>query len=153
MSEDRAGEAAALLDLDAAECVDLLRGQEVGRLAVSDPRGPVVHPVNYAMVDDIIVVRLHTGTLLSAADGSNVSFQVDDINRVSHSGWSVLVHCLAEKVTPLHSPQQIDASQSSPSRPWAPGEREELLRLIPHSITGRRIRPAGTSPFQPGAYL
>lgn len=152
MSEDRAGEGAALLDLDAAECMDLLRGQEVGRLAVSDPRGPVVHPVNYAMVDDIIVVRLHAGTLLSAADGSNVSFQVD-INRVSHSGWSVLVHCLAEKVTTRHSWEQIYSSQSSPSRPWAPGEREELLRLIPHSITGRRIRPAGASPFQPGAYL
>jgi hypothetical protein len=26
--------------------------------------------------------------------------------------------------------------------PWAPGDRELFLRIVPHRVTGRRIKPA-----------
>ena len=52
---------------------------------------PAAFPVNFALLDDDIVFRTAPGTKLSAAlEGAVVGFEVDRIDPVFESGWSVL---------------------------------------------------------------
>jgi nitroimidazol reductase NimA-like FMN-containing flavoprotein (pyridoxamine 5'-phosphate oxidase superfamily) len=146
---------ATLLELEAEECYRLLAGHEIGRLGVFAEHYPLIFPVNYALDrGDVIVVRTHAGTMLAAGSRANVTFEVDDIDRRRRSGWSVLVRGLAEELTSAHRAELIERTTHSGVRPWAPGEHERWMRIIPHGISGRRIVPADLPPpFGPSAYL
>jgi hypothetical protein len=143
-----------LLELDAEECHRLLSGHEIGRLGVFAEHYPLIFPVTYVLDRDVIVVRTHAGTKLEAASHANVTFEVDEIDRRSHTGWSVLVRGLAEELTSAHRAELIERTTRSGVEPWAPGEHERWLRIIPQGISGRRIVPAELPPpFGPSAYL
>ena len=154
---DTAGEPApdARLEvLATTECYRLLATHEVGRIGVNAEHYPLVFPVNYAMDGTTVVLRTAPGTKLSAAPHANVTFEVDDIDRRTRSGWSVLVLGLAEEVTSAHRAELIERTRASEVRPWAPGEHGHWLRIIPQAISGRRIVPGELPPlFGPGGYL
>ncbi|MGH4007338.1 MAG: pyridoxamine 5'-phosphate oxidase family protein [Pseudonocardiaceae bacterium] len=102
----------------------------------------------------MIVIRTGEGTKLTAANHANVTFEVDQIDQQTRSGWSVLVRGLAEKVTSEHRTELIERTKASGVEPWAPGDRGHWMRLIPQEISGRRIVPGELPPiFEPGAYL
>ncbi|WP_255276608.1 pyridoxamine 5'-phosphate oxidase family protein [Actinomadura madurae] len=46
-----------LEELDRAECLRLISGGAIGRVAFDDGEGPTVIPVNYAVADDAVVFR------------------------------------------------------------------------------------------------
>ena len=143
-----------LVELDAEQCYRLLATHEIGRLGVNAEHFPLIFPVNYALDRDAIVVRTQRGTKLTAAGHANVTFEVDDIDRRTRSGWSVLVRGLAEEVTSAHRAELIERTRASEVRPWAPGEHGHWLRIIPQAISGRRIVPGELPPlFGPGGYL
>jgi hypothetical protein len=143
----------ALLELDADECYRLLATHEIGRLVVNAEQGPLVFPVNYALDRGVIVIRTHPGTKLTAAGHANVSFQVDEIDRRTRSGWSVLVRGLAEELTTAHGADLVGRTRGSGVQPWAPGQRERWMRIIPQGISGRRIVPGELPlPFEPASY-
>ncbi len=125
--------------LQATECWRLIRTQQVGRLGVLAEHFPLILPVNFGLDGDVVVVRTAPGPLLWAADHANVCFQVDEIDVDSRSGWTVLVRGLAERVGDGHRPVVAARTARQASTPWAPGEREELLRIIPQRVEGRRI--------------
>ena len=103
---------------------------------------------------DVIVVRTQPGTKLSAAGHANVSFEVDDIDRRTRSGWSVLVRGLAEEVTSAHGAEMVERTRASGVQPWATGEHGRWMRIIPQGISGRRIVPGELPPpFEPGSYF
>nr|WP_239524118.1 pyridoxamine 5'-phosphate oxidase family protein [Geodermatophilus normandii] len=136
------------------ECHRLLAGQEIGRLAVNAEHHPLVFPVNYAMDGTTVVIRTAPGTKLAAADHANVTFEVDEIDRRTRSGWSVLVRAVAEEVGPEHRAGIVARTEATGVTPWAPGEHGHWLRLIPTSVTGRRIVPGELPPaVDPRAYL
>jgi nitroimidazol reductase NimA-like FMN-containing flavoprotein (pyridoxamine 5'-phosphate oxidase superfamily) len=144
-----------LQELSADDCYRLLATQQIGRLGVNAEHYPLIFPVNYVLDrSGVIVIRTGAGTKLVAADHANVTFEVDEIDQRTRSGWSVLVRGLAEEVTSEHKLELIERTQASGVEPWAPGDRGHWLRLIPHAISGRRIVP-GELPaaFEPGAYL
>ncbi len=140
--------------LDTQECLRLLATQVIGRIALPGKRFPLILPVNYALDRDVIVFRTHSGSTLLTADHANVTFEVDEIDRRTRSGWSVLVHGLAEEVTEAHRADLVERTQATGVKPWAPGERGHWVRLIPQEVTGRRI-PAGLLPslYDMAAYL
>jgi hypothetical protein len=143
-----------LVELDDDECYRLLATHDVGRLAVNAEHYPLVFPVNYALDRGVIVIRTRTGTKLRAAGHANVAFEVDEIDRRTRTGWSVLVRGLAEEVTGAHGAELVERTRSAGARPWAPGEHERWVRVIPQAISGRRIVPGALSPpFELGAYL
>ena len=145
---------AELQVLSADECYELLATQQIGRLGVNAEHYPLIFPVNYALDRGVIVIRTDTGTKLTAANHANVTFEVDEINQWTRTGWSVLVRALAEEVTSKHRTELIERTKASGVEPWAPGDRGHWMRLIPHAITGRRIVPGELPPaFEPGAYL
>jgi uncharacterized protein len=128
--------------LDAEECYRLLGTQEIGRLGVNADHYPLIFPVNYG-IDRVgaIVIRTGPGTKLSAGDHANVTFEVDQIDPATRSGWSVLVRGLAEEVADRHHVELVERTKATDVTPWAGGDRSHWLRLIPHKVTGRRVRP------------
>ena len=49
------------------ECLELLRDQQVGRLAVVSHGRPLIFPVNFAMDGEAVVFRTDPGTKFDAA--------------------------------------------------------------------------------------
>jgi uncharacterized protein len=147
-------DSAELLELEPEECYRLLAGHEIGRLGVNAEHYPLIFPVNYALDRDVIVVRTHAGTMLEAAAHANVTFEVDEIDRRTRTGWSVLVRGLAEELTSAHRAELIERTTRSGVKPWVPGEHERWMRIIPQGISGRRIVAAELPPpFGQSAYL
>jgi len=123
--------------LDEARCLTLLGECRVGRVAVLVSGVPHVVPVNYAMFDGAIVFRSGTGTKLHAAiESQPVSFEVDRIDEATRTGWSVLVSGTATVVTDGDERRRIDALDLEP---WAPGTRDELVRVRADLVSGREI--------------
>jgi len=123
--------------LDEEECLALLAGKGIGRVAVTMEAMPVVLPVNYCCVDGAIAFRTGEGMKLSAAtEHAVVAFEVDDIDPVTHTGWSVLAVGIARTLT---TPADLKWAEMLPLRPWAPGSKHHVVRLVPEFLSGRRI--------------
>jgi nitroimidazol reductase NimA-like FMN-containing flavoprotein (pyridoxamine 5'-phosphate oxidase superfamily) len=135
------------------ECYRLLGSSEFGRIGVLADNYPLILPVNYRLDGTTVVIRTHPGTILAAAEHANVTFQVDEIDRASRSGWSVLVRASAEEVGVQHRADLVARTLDSGVVPWAPGDKSHWIRLITHEITGRRIVPGELPPLDPRAYL
>ena len=141
-------------EISTDDCWMLMGTQEVGRLGVYARHYPLVVPVNYGLDRRIVVLRTSEGTKLAAAAHANVTFEVDQIDPATRSGWSVLVRGLAEEVTDAHRAELVRATREAGADPWAPGEHEHWLRIIPHAVTGRRIARGELLPaFEDAGYL
>lgn len=118
------------------ECLGLLAGRHVGRIAFVEDGEPKVLPVNYRFHQGAVVFRTDYGALLDAVHLSPVAFEVDTIDPDHHTGWSVVVH---GKAVEAWRPEELDELRQLPLRPWAPGTRGHYVRVLPKAITGRRI--------------
>ena len=119
------------------ECMRLLRGSLVGRVIVSDRALPAAFPVNFAVLDDDVVFRTTAGSKLEAASvRAVVAFEVDDLDPLAQSGWSVLVQGLAGLIA---DPVDMARAQALPLHLWAPGQRVEFLRIRSEIVSGRRL--------------
>lgn len=130
-------------EIDRDECLRLLQTQSMGRLAVADHGAypPHIVPVNFIVEGDGVVFRSNFGLKfqLSVLAEHSVSFEADEIDAEGHMAWSVVVQGRAELLTQ----EEIDAlPHGSWLHPWAPGERKEWVRIVPYTVTGRRVRPA-----------
>jgi len=135
-----------ITELDQAECLQLIAHGGIGRIAYQSRFGPAVLPVNYQWHDDVIVFRtarhspldedLQTGI---AGGDYKVAFEIDDINLTERTGWSVLIQGPAHHV---NSEAERESALRAGVEPWAGGERELFVRIVPSRITGRRITPA-----------
>ena len=85
--------------LDYAECMRLLASKQAGRIGFAIWGGPEILPVNYVLDGDAVVFATGAGSNLSAVVRSTVVFEVDDTDERTRSGWSVVVHGLAQEVT------------------------------------------------------
>src|SRR5262245_35950498 len=80
------------------ECLILLDRSTVGRVGLSIGALPTVLPVNFRLVDEHVVFRTGVGSKLDAATrGAVIAFEVDHVDPVSHTGWSVVVTGIAEE--------------------------------------------------------
>lgn len=122
------------------ECLRLLAGDVVGRLAVMDGSAPAIFPVNYAMDGEDVVFRTDPGTKLGAEQRGLACFEVDGIDRNAHVGWSVVATGRLEEVT-RYSASTLRRLQELPVAPWAAGEKAHWMRLVASRITGRRVGP------------
>ena len=123
------------------ECLRLLQTRQVGRIGFMAGNQPLVLPVNYAVDNGTIVIRTGLGMKLANAPLTKVAFEVDDIDEASEEAWSVLVQGVAQDVTTGMDPCSERLRALAP-RPWAGGEREHYIRVVPRKVTGRRVRSA-----------
>jgi transcriptional regulator with XRE-family HTH domain len=129
-----------LRDLGPDECRARLSTHGVGRVAVAAPGGPAVIPVNYEVVDDAIAFRTAPDSAPAAAAGTEVAFEVDQVDEAMSQGWSVLVVGPARVVTEPDAVRRL--ADRAHTRPWAGGEREMWVSIQPARLTGRRISRA-----------
>lgn len=123
--------------LSRQECMDLLRTQVVGRVGLQFAAEPAVLPVVFGLLGDDVVFRTDPGTKLTAAlMGMNVAFEVDESDRTTRTGWSVLVVGKAEEVRDRATREKVEALGIEP---WAPEGRDRIVRISTRNITGRRL--------------
>jgi hypothetical protein len=126
------------LELDSRECERLLRGGIVGRLALSTPDGPHIVPVNYAVVDDTVVVRTSSYSILGTyGRDAMLAFEVDHIDYERHVGWSILAR--GRSWVEGDSAELDRILKVWPPRPWASGTRDLFLRFRWSTLTGRSL--------------
>ena len=133
VAETRAGQPGELTRIPTDECLQLLRGRKVGRLAyVPRQEGPDIVPVNYVVDDaDRILIRTGPGPkLLAAGRRAVVAFEVDNIDEDSRTGWSVVVTARAAVV---------ERREGAAVQPWATGPRDEVICLQISRVDGRRL--------------
>jgi nitroimidazol reductase NimA-like FMN-containing flavoprotein (pyridoxamine 5'-phosphate oxidase superfamily) len=123
--------------LDRVTCLDLLAGQVVGRVAVVVAGRPVVLPVNYVLDGETVVFRTADGTKFDAAVRSTVvAFEVDETDRCTQTGWSVLVTGRSELVADEAERERL---ARLPLRPWSSHQKSNWVRIPIQEITGRRV--------------
>jgi len=121
--------------LDRAECLRLLDGAAVGRIAGTSGALPVVLPLRYALDGDSIVFATGPGTTIDfVSSGSVVAFEVDNLHERGHCSWTVMVTGVARPVS--------DDREADRLRRLLPdgiaGRDEQFLRISLELVSGRR---------------
>jgi nitroimidazol reductase NimA-like FMN-containing flavoprotein (pyridoxamine 5'-phosphate oxidase superfamily) len=120
-------------------CLRLLATATLGRVGISSGALPSVLPVNFRFDGRQILIRTGVGTKLDAAvDNAVVAFEVDEIDPVEHTGWSVMVTGVARELT---DPGELAAAQVPPLARWAPGGEDRVIAISTELVSGRRIVP------------
>jgi uncharacterized protein len=118
------------------ECMQLLATARLGRIGITSGALPVILPVNFRLFGDLILFRTSRGTKLEAATRETVvAFEVDAMDPLEHSGWSVLVTGIARQV----DPDELGVDPKRVPR-WAPGEESSLVAVSTELVSGRRLR-------------
>jgi nitroimidazol reductase NimA-like FMN-containing flavoprotein (pyridoxamine 5'-phosphate oxidase superfamily) len=138
---------ATIKHLDESECLSLISGGGVGRLAYVGRFGVTVLPVNYKFYEGNIVFRTAHGspmdedlrTRITGAE-HKVAFEIDQIDMVAREGWSVLVQGSAHHV---ESEAECASLAGANLEAWPSGEREHFLSIAPGRVTGRAITRTG----------
>ena len=122
------------------ECLALLETATIGRIALTVDALPVVLPVNFVFSGGAIVISTAEGTKLhAAARRAVVAFEVDAIDTLYHTGWSVLVTGQSRQIT---DPAELDEARHLPLRAWGLKEDEEdvhYIKIEPTLVSGRRL--------------
>lgn len=111
------------------DCLELLRQGHIGRLATVKAGVPDIAPVNYRFEDGEIVIESNIGHKLLAAEDAPVAFEVDTIDERRRLAASVVVHGSA----------RADASRGSGVPVAWSGPKDFVIRIVPETVTGRRI--------------
>jgi uncharacterized protein len=125
--------------LNRDECLRQLALGSVGRIAFMGDPFPVVLPVNYQLVDagtePMILVRTSARGAIAGAPLA-VAFEVDGIDLLRETGWSVLAQGAARRLSDVEAER---FGERFDLEPWAPGDRSTWLAIIPIEISGRRL--------------
>jgi nitroimidazol reductase NimA-like FMN-containing flavoprotein (pyridoxamine 5'-phosphate oxidase superfamily) len=125
--------------LDREQCLRLLDGATLGRIAVTSAALPTVLPVNFRLAGERIVFRTGAGTKLAAATrNAVVAFEVDDFDPVQHTGWSVVVTGVAR---PVENPDDLAELRTLGIPRWAAGPDHHMVEVSIELVSGRRIPP------------
>jgi hypothetical protein len=124
--------------LTESACLDLLRGVEVGRLAVHLEDGGIdIFPVNFVVDGGCILLRTSAGTKLDSVKREpTVAFEADHFDYFERTAWSVVVKGYAVVVTDhdeLFGLLNVDLST------WQGDRKPFFVRIRPSSITGRQF--------------
>ena len=120
--------------LPAAECWELLETCSLGRVAYDDGVGPVILPFNYAVHGRAVRLRTspHSAVGLRSND-RRVAFEVDQVDLLDRSGWSVLLRGHAQLADiEMHPTGEEPVA-------WPEGNRPLIVEIEPTEVSGRRL--------------
>jgi uncharacterized protein len=132
---------AGLETLPFAACLDLLGSVPLGRVGFFADGEVVILPVNHAMDGQDVVFRTAPGsTLTTAAEQGPVTFEADQFDTGTRTGWSVLV---TGRATMVYDETEVGHLDQLDLEPWPTViEHAFWVRIQPTSVTGRRTPPA-----------
>jgi uncharacterized protein len=132
-----------LAALDRDECLRLLGTMTVGRVVVVTSGGtPVIRPVNYVLdgASQSVVFRCAEGTkLVSLLHAAHAWFEVDDIDPVGRTGWSVIVAGVTEAV---NRPDEVRRLDGLALDSWITGPGSVWIRVRARVVSGRLVQPS-----------
>lgn len=142
MSTDRTVETPAdmrMVELSRKESLQLLASVSMGRVGFTEQALPAIRPVNHLVDAGAVIMRTHPGSaLLSHSLNSEVvAYEADDIDRVTHTGWSVVVTGVATRVT---ATEEL-ARYRRLLVPWigVGAGMAHVVRIVPELVTGYRL--------------
>lgn len=125
-----------LAELRPYDCWALLAGVQVGRVAWCRPEGPSVVPVNLALVSGALWFRTTLGSaLVRECRGQRVAIEVDQVDIPTKSGWSVVVHGVAQLIEDDDVPEALHVLEV-----WPAGDRTAYVKVEPVDVSGRRLQ-------------
>ena len=124
--------------LTQSACFDLLRGVEVGRLAVRLTEGGVdIFPVNFIVDAGTILLRTAAGTKLDSIEAEpSVAFEADHFDWYERTAWSVVVKGEASRITDHDELFELFGVELDP---WQHERKPFFVRIVPTMTTGRRF--------------
>ncbi len=124
-----------------AECLDLLAGGGLGRVAATVAAVPVVYPVAFGLLGEDVVFRTSPGSRLQrAVENAVVAFEADDVDGSCRTGWVVQVVGMAR---PVSGPAVL----ATPHLRLSTGSGSDRLVVICDAVfSGHRLLPAEPSP-------
>ena len=132
--------------LGPCECIRLLAGVRLGRLALHAGALPTVALVDAVLTEDGIVVNsLPERWFASATDGAVVAFEADGVDPDGNGRWSVVVVGEAAGVAHIDPDERarLDAALGSRSSVGA----DHLVRISLAKVSG--CRRVASSPVRP----
>ncbi|WP_031088620.1 pyridoxamine 5'-phosphate oxidase family protein [Streptomyces sp. NRRL WC-3549] len=129
------------VELTAAQAMALLAGAPLGRIVFTRHALPAIRPVNHLVDAGRIVIRTHRDSDLfqqarqHGGLGVVVAYQADDIDPLTHQGWSVVATGYCHPVT---DPEALLRYQRL-IRPWPDRPMEAAVRISPDLVTGVRL--------------
>jgi uncharacterized protein len=117
-------------------CLRLLASVPVGRVGFFADGEMVLLPVNHVVDGQDLVFRTARGSKLSAAEGRNlVTFEADEYDERTRSGWSVMVTGRAEVI---YEDAEIQRLSGLDLHPWVTAvERPFWIRIRADAVSGR----------------
>ena len=138
-------------ELNRVECMRLLDTGGVGRIAFATADGPMIYPVNFMVDGQSVVFRTAAhGTLGQHIGGTDVAFEVDQLNWSSRRGWSVVVKGRAELVEDPAEVNRLRELGREP-QPWAQGLRRLYVRIPWAELSGREVGEEWLGSAQPAS--
>jgi len=129
---------ANLDELTRDECLRRMADVPVGRIVYTRQAMPAVELVNFAVADGDIVIRTsRCGKLAAALAGAVVAFEVDQLDPVTRTGWSITAVGQSREVT---DPADLERLNRIGLTTWAPGGHAHYIRISPRILNGRTIR-------------
>lgn len=127
-----------LVELSHAQCEEYLDRGGIGRLAFRTPMGLRIVPLNFATNGNAIVFRTVAGSELGRyGEGAEAVFEVDEVDRESERGWSVVAYGRLER--PSEEDESWDIHGWRNPTPWSGGGRNFHMKLRWYRLTGRAI--------------
>ena len=124
-------------ELPHAEALALLDSVPIGRVLFSQQALPAIRLVNHVVDDQAVVIRTHAGAALlgSAHDGAVVAYEMDEVDLVRRSGWSVTMTGVATLVTePAEQRRYRELVH-----PCVGGRMDQVVRISIDYLTGLRL--------------
>ncbi|WP_342590672.1 pyridoxamine 5'-phosphate oxidase family protein [Paeniglutamicibacter terrestris] len=127
-------------NLEPNQSLELLRAVSVGHLAVSHGDMPQIFPINFTVDHGSVIFRTGPGTKLEILRAQpHVAFQADGVNAETGVAWSVMIQGRAELFAGIE--ETLD-SFNLMLFPWESGPKDQFVRIVPDSMTGRRFKVA-----------
>ena len=133
-------------------CLARLRAVPVGRVAFPDGGTVIVLPVNHVVDGDSVAFRTTWGSKLHrAGDGGSMSYEIDEHDVATRSGWSVLVTGRAEILRGAEATRlEALAPPSWTSFGDSPTGDVSWVRIRAEEVSGREIAEQSPLPARHG---
>lgn len=116
----------------------LLATRPVGGVALTRNALPTILPVTYCLLGEDVVFATAAGSKYLAVPRQTViAFEVDDVDPVSRSGWSVLAVGMASHLD--EGDPDWEAAMALDLHPWVGRGATRLIRLPTDHLSGRRM--------------
>jgi len=121
------------------QCRLLLDRARVARLGFTHRALPVVLPVNVVVLDDDLILRTESSSLLAAAIAGDVAcVGVDNFDRIDEAAWTVMA---TGRLAEVHDPARLAEVAALAPEPWRPMARPHHVALRMEMLSGRGLGP------------